>query len=258
MVQWEAAETVLAAAKQCPEVKAVFVKGSLAAGNADEYSDVDFYCLVEKDDLINFLPKREALLLAYRTLVYTSEADFVGPQIVAVFDNGLHFDLYTVTMEHFPLVGDFKPLWDPDGNLTQFKDQVRDHGVTLQTVANNFRSFSFTLLEFVTAWQRRDLTWATRLASHLSGELGLVLRYRYDPKQAQLGMKRLEQVVPESVKHELRAALRSCSGDQLPLGVQQLSNLMQNTVQELEQRDGMRVDWQMFDLMQHRINALIP
>lgn len=257
MVQWEAVEAVLAAAKRCREVKAVFVKGSLAVGNADEFSDVDFYCLVDQDDLASFLPKRSDLLLAYRPLVFTSESDFVGPQTVAVFDNRLHFDLYTVTLQRFPLVGGFKTLWDPKQLLQQFQDKVQDHSLPLYAVANHFSSFSFTLLEFTTAWQRGDITWATRLASHLSGELGMVLRYLYDRRNAQLGMKRLELVIPDNIKHSLRSALANCRAESLLLGVGQLGELMQLAVRELEQRDGLQVDWQMFELMQDKLVQLL-
>ena len=87
-IQWEAVEAVLRAVKECPEVKAAFLKGSLAKGIADEYSDVDFYCLVDSADVERFLGKRMAILETYRPLIYHSESNSVGHQLVAVFDKG--------------------------------------------------------------------------------------------------------------------------------------------------------------------------
>lgn len=129
-VQWEAVETILQAVKQCPEIKAAFLKGSLAKGIADEYSDVDFYCLVDTARLEQFLKKRLEILESYRPVIYHSESDFVGPQLVAVFDNGLHFDLYTVTLEAFPRMGKFRVLYDPHGLLEQFETEVTDYSMS--------------------------------------------------------------------------------------------------------------------------------
>ena len=40
----------------------------------------------------------------------------MGPQIVAVYDNGLHFDLYTVTLRLYKK-DQIKVLYDPCGLL---------------------------------------------------------------------------------------------------------------------------------------------
>ncbi len=76
-------------------VEAIYLKGSIARGDSDEYSDVDFYCLINDTLYEDFLEKRVRLLQNYRPIIYHSESNFVCPQIVAVFDNGLHFDLYS-------------------------------------------------------------------------------------------------------------------------------------------------------------------
>lgn len=70
MNQMAAVEAVLRATLKCPEVGGVFLKGSLAKGTADEYSDVDFYCLVEPVDVSSFLRKRFDLLQSYRPMIY--------------------------------------------------------------------------------------------------------------------------------------------------------------------------------------------
>lgn len=256
MKQWLAIEAVQKAAQACSEVRAIFLKGSLAYGNADEYSDVDFYCLVGAQQVQAFLEKRMNLLEHYRPIIYHSESDFVGPQIVTVFDDGLHFDLYTVTSESFPTIGAFKVLYDPDNLLEEFQGRVKDHSVSSSSVMESFSEFSFALLEFHTAWQRGDMTWATRLASHLSGYVGMVLRFRYDRRNAMLGSKRLENVLPMSVRSELRAALSLCCGRQLPAGVQRLCSLMQDTATELHQQDGVIFRWDLFNFMNAKLAEL--
>ncbi len=255
MTQWEAVEVILEAVKQCPEVRAAFLKGSLALGIADEYSDVDFYCLVDATQMQQFLKKRLQLLEKYRPLIYYSESNFVGPQIVAVFDNGLHFDLYTVTMKTFPRVGQFQVLYDPDHLLDGFMAETTDHSLTWEQVERCFNSFSFSMLEFHSAWCRGDIAWSTRLASHLAGDLGVVLRHCYDPSNAQLGTKRLESVMPVGVRDELREALRFCCGEKIPSGVNMLASLMQETMEYLEKKSGRKVNWRLFRFMVERLGC---
>ncbi len=255
MVQWEAVEVILEAAKQCPEVQAAFLKGSLAQGTADEYSDVDFCCLVDAIQLEQFLKKRLLILEKYRPLIYHSESNFVGPQIVAVFDNGLHFDLYTVTLDTFPKVGQFQALYDPHHLLDEFVVKTIDHSLAWEQVERCFNSFSFTMLEFHAAWCRGDITWSIRLASHLAGDLGVVLRHRYDPSNAQLGTKRLELVMPISIRNQLRKALRFCCGG-IPDGVKMLASLMQETMEYLEKQSSRKVNWQLFRFMIERLDYL--
>ncbi|HAF66468.1 MAG: nucleotidyltransferase domain-containing protein [Bacillota bacterium] len=259
-VQWEAVETILQAVKQCPEIKAAFLKGSLAKGIADEYSDVDFYCLVDTARLEQFLKKRLEILESYRPVIYHSESDFVGPQLVAVFDNGLHFDLYTVTLEAFPRMGKFRVLYDPHGLLEQFETEVTDYSMSWEEVVRCFHGFSFTLLEFYAAWNRGDQIWSARLASHLAADLGVVLRYAYDPANARLGSKRLEDVLPVDIRDRLRAAVKSCCGDMIFQGVLKLAALMGETMERLESQEGHqaghKADWKLFKFMVERLERL--
>lgn len=254
MKQWQAIASVLEAVKSCPEVLAVFLKGSLAYGTGDEYSDVDFYCMVEGASLPSFLQKRVEMLEQYRPLVYHSESDFVGPQVVAVYNDGLHFDLYTVTPETFPTIGSFKVLWDPHNLLDQFTERIRDHSIPSSQVETHFSEFSFTLLEFHAAWMRGDVAWSTRLASHLAGDLGIILRYRYDKTNAALGTKRLESVLPVVVRNALREAIQ-CTGDNLPRGVEGLCGLLQTTAENLEKSEGLSFSWPLFYLMRDKVRA---
>lgn len=255
MRQMAAVQAVLQAAVALPSVRAVFLKGSLARGAGDRYADVDFYCLVDQADLADFLPWREQLLQAYRPVIYLSQADFVGPQLVAVFDDGLHFDLYTVTPERFPLIGSLQVLHDPEHRLDSFLPLQQDHRLPPAQVAERFNEFSFTLLEWQAAWGRQDLVWAARLASHLAGDLGVLLRHRYDPANGLLGSKRLEAVLPVQLKAMLRSALRDSCGDCPPRGVLTLCDLLRTAWWELPPEQTSPVDWRLFELMYRQIAA---
>lgn len=83
-------------------VEALFLKCSIARHGDDDFSDVDLYAVVSPENEDLFLKNRIRHLEVYQPLIYWSEADFVGPQIVGVYGNVLHFDLYTVKVGHIP------------------------------------------------------------------------------------------------------------------------------------------------------------
>lgn len=257
MRRWDAVKSVLAEVKGQPEVLAAFLKGSLAEGIDDDWSDVDFYCLVDPARMAEFLSKRLAILQAYRPLLYWSESNFVGPQIVAVFEDGLHFDLYTVTEESFPLVGGFHPLYDPQQRLNRFRPLGQDLSLTRAETERYFHEFAFVLLEFEAAWQRKDIPWAIRLASHLGGDLAVILRHIYEPTKARLGYKRLSNVLPPELTMQLETALRQSTGDVTPHGVLALSHLMEAAIRQIEEEQALELNWDMFRFWQQRISALL-
>lgn len=167
MKQWNAIRTLVQTLQGDTAVRSIFLKGSLARGDGDEYSDVDVYCLVHDHELESFLDRRLDHLRHYRDLLFWSEPNFVGPQIVAVYSNGLHLDLYTVTASTLHTTDAVKILYDPEGLLAGYKGS--SFTLSKENILKAFDSLSFSLLEFESSFRRGNLVWASRLASHISG-----------------------------------------------------------------------------------------
>lgn len=231
MKQIEAIDKITEVICKDPAVKAIFLKGSIARNVMDAYSDVDYYCLVDELEKASFLNRRLDYLTAYRPLMFWSESNFVGPQIVGVFDDGLHFDLYTVTEASLHHTDEVKVLYDPEGILLNYVAEpltIRD-----EDLINHFHAFTFSLLEFETAYLRGDLLWASRLASHLSGDLALVLRYVNDKENAKLGFKRLGDALDDASKAKMREAMDLCGPSYLPKGPLMLIEILEKTLSHL-------------------------
>lgn len=107
------------------------------------------YVIVHDDELNSFLEKRLNILQSYRPLIYYSETNFVGPQIVGVYDNGIHIDLYTITVNKLNYEDKIKVFYDPDNLLVNY--QEKPLSLTIEELVRNINSFFFTLLEFETA-----------------------------------------------------------------------------------------------------------
>lgn len=212
-------------------VRAIFLKGSIARGEMDEFSDVDFYCLVEKEEIENFLAKRVTYMRHYRPLMFLEEVNFVCPQVVGVFDDGLHFDFYTVTVDSLNRTGEIKVLYDPERLLSQYR--AESLAMTDDDIVKCFNSISFTMLEFVAAYNRKDLVWASRLGSHLTGDVSLILRYIYDPDHAKLGLKRLNKKLDKDKQSKLTNAVDLLGPSYLPQGVALLAEIVNELLEEL-------------------------
>lgn len=252
--QANAIHNVLKSVTADPAVRAVFLKGSLARGEGDEFSDVDFYCLVHEAEQTEFLTRRKAHLEVYSSLIYMSEVHHVCPQIVGYYYNNLHFDLYTVTEHNLSQTGAIKVLYDPEGLLDAYI--AKDLSTTPSEYLAYFDELSFILVEYEAAYRRGDLVWAARLAQHFSGYVAMIFRYLTDPKQAQLGMKRLHQYNHPADHAALSEAMENLGPSTSLKGLNRLLQLVHSVIERFPET---LTDWEnqyFFGHMKARIEAL--
>ncbi len=95
----EAIETIVASLKKDDRVRAIFLKGSFGRGEEDEHSDIDLYCLVEDSEVDDFLKNRLRHLQSYGDLLFHDDIFIVAQQILAVYENMIHVDLFTVDLQ---------------------------------------------------------------------------------------------------------------------------------------------------------------
>lgn len=229
--QWDAVDYFVRVLSNRSDVLALFLKGSLARGEEDKHSDVDFYCIIDESAAERFSAERGEILASYRKPLFIEEVYFVAPQIVCVFDDGLHFDLYTMTQQTIVTTDHALVLHDPHGVMEDYKPEPL--GLSSAEVANLVNEFAFGLLEFMTAYSRSDLLWATRVGSNCFGVAGGILRYVYDTEWSKLGMKRLEKKLPKGLRDRLRVAMDGCHPSALPAGVQDLASVVLEVVEGL-------------------------
>ena len=254
MEQWNAIRTLVQTLQGDTAVRSIFLKGSLARGDGDEYSDVDVYCLVHDHELESFLDRRLDHLRHYRDLLFWSEANFVGPQIVAVYSNGLHLDLNTVTASTLHTTDAVKILYDPEGLLAGYEGS--SFTLSKENILKAFDSLTFSLLEFESTFRRGNLVWASRLASHISGELVLLVRHVYDPSNGQLGFKKINQTIPEAVYQALSDGLDGISPANLPDGLCALLDLVEETISKLPDDITSAMNMRFYSFMAERIRVL--
>jgi predicted nucleotidyltransferase len=202
MVIHDALEVLSKSLKQDERVKAIFVKGSIGREEQDEHSDLDLYCLVEEKDLDGFLKSRKTHLESYGKLLFHDDIFIVAPQILAVYDNMLHVDLFTVTAETFIEKDFFKVIYDPKNLLAKFKTTQN-----LRLAADEFQDavddIAWFLFQYKKSAARGNDLWSVNMLHHVMSHLARVLLHRYKPERAQLGLKTVEASLPEKLIREL-------------------------------------------------------
>lgn len=252
--QQESIKKILSVVVKDTSVRSVFLKGSIARGESDEFSDVDLYCIIKEDEMKEFLNRRINYLEQYKPLIYWSEANFVGPQIVGVFENGLHFDLYAITYKSLQKTDEIKVLYDPENLLIDYKSAKSD--ISYKEIAEYFNEFSFVLLEFEAAYCRNDLLWASRLASHLFGDLSMILSYIYDKEKSFVGLKRLHKNLDEGLYNRLLESNNLIGPAYLPSGVVKLSEIASDLLNTLPKEVCSEININFFNFMFDKIKSL--
>lgn len=77
-------------------IEAVFLRGSIAREEHDEFSDIDMYCVVKEENIEAFLPNRKKHIETYMDTLFVDDIYIIAPQLLVVYEDLIHIDLFTV------------------------------------------------------------------------------------------------------------------------------------------------------------------
>ncbi|MBT2663149.1 nucleotidyltransferase domain-containing protein [Bacillus sp. ISL-45] len=198
----DALEVLASSLKHDPRVQAIFVKGSVGRGEQDEFSDLDLYCLVDEKDLNGFLQSRISHLESYGKLLFLDDIFIVAPQILAVYEDMLHVDLFTVTETTFIEKDFFKIIHDPHHRMEKYKAS-QSLSLSPGEYQDAVDDIAWFLYQYKKSAARGNDLWSVNLLNHVMTHLARVLLYRYKPERAQLGMKTVKTSLPDAVIKKL-------------------------------------------------------
>ncbi|MFC5605054.1 nucleotidyltransferase domain-containing protein [Sporosarcina koreensis] len=231
-----AVRKITASLKKDPLVQAVFLKGSMGRGEHDECSDVDLYCLVNEEGKEEFLANRVGHLRAYRDIILMDDIFIVAPQIIAVFDDLLHIDLFTVTKESFVGGDHFQVLFDPHRLMEELME-TQGLALTEEEYRDDVMDVGWFLFQYSKSAARGNDIWSVRMLTNVVHHLGRVLLFRYAPERAKLGLKTIERSLPESVVSELTEILEFITPGKHAQAVGRIGRLLER------EYDWIRLQW---------------
>ncbi|WP_294751759.1 nucleotidyltransferase domain-containing protein [uncultured Exiguobacterium sp.] len=204
MHQLHAIEQLVARLKQDPAIEAIFLKGSFGRGEEDVHSDIDLYCLVSEEHQTKFLSRRLSHLAAYRSIIWKDEIDIIAPQMIVVYDDLLHIDLFTVTLDSLNHKDQLRVLYDPQEQLTDFIDTC-DLTLSAQEATDEAIDAVWFLFQYKKAAARGNDLWAVEMLRSALIKFAKVLLHHHAPERAQLGLKTIPTTLPDDPRLALEA-----------------------------------------------------
>ncbi|MDE0562890.1 nucleotidyltransferase domain-containing protein [Exiguobacterium sp. B2(2022)] len=190
MKQQEAIQLITERLKQDEAVQAIFLKGSFGRGEADEHSDIDLYVMVHPDEEASFLSRRLEHLNAYRPILLKDEIHIVAPQLIVVFDDFLHLDLFTVTQDTLNHQDSIHVIYDPQQRLARHATSLQLDEVAISDHAFDTVWFFF---QYTKLRNRGNDIWAAEMLRQGMVHFAYVLAAHHTPDRASLGLKDVTQ-----------------------------------------------------------------
>ncbi|WP_239738396.1 nucleotidyltransferase domain-containing protein [Mammaliicoccus sp. H-M32] len=198
-----AVDNILPKMKNIEGVVAIFLKGSIARGENDAYSDLDLYVMLEKEvyvedvynDIINSLEQ-------YQKLLYKELVEIICPQIVGVYENMLHVDCYIVHENKYPLTDDIKVLYDSKKILENYVKQ--DLILTKEMFQDSALDSCWFIFQYDHIVNRGQNLWTTQMIDNAMNHAIKVLLYKHYPQKSLLGKKAAHHL-PIEIYNKLNA-----------------------------------------------------
>lgn len=234
--------------------RAIFLKGSMGRGEEDAYSDVDLYVVVKDESLDLFLSRWREYLKSYLPAVMVQEVNHCAPQLVAVFEDGLHFDLYAVTADALTIKDSVKTVYDPE-NLSRSCCEQAGPAMSCETLAKLFEDALYYFVEADAAYHRKNYPWTARILSAALSNSAILLRWLYDPKHAEWGLKGINCVLPSEQYQWLLVASEhlNCPGFQTANNY--ILKALEFVAEQVEPDIRARLNLCFLDWMRQRLNV---
>lgn len=199
----EAIEKVLPKMKSVEGVLSIFLKGSIARGENDAFSDLDLYVMIGKDitvesvycDIVRALEE-------YQSLIFYEKVEIICPQIVGVYENMLHVDCYIVHEDNYLKTDAIKVLYDPENRMASY--QKENLSLTPELLSEAAIDSCWFIFQYDHIGERGQHLWTTKMINNALEFTIKLLLHKYYPEKAVLGKKAAHHL-PTDIYEELIA-----------------------------------------------------
>ena len=195
-------EILLESLKGDQFIEAVFLRGSIAREEHDEFSDIDMYCVVKEENIEVFLPNRKKHIESYKDTLFVDDIYIIAPQLLVVYEDLIHIDLFTVAPSEISNKDAIKILFDPNGILTA-KLKSTTMALTPLEFQDAVDDTVWYLYQYYWSAQRGNEIWCIHLLQNSLEHFAKVLLHKYCPERALLGLKATYNSLPSDPLNEI-------------------------------------------------------
>jgi len=209
MKQYDAVEKISEAIINSNFCEGIFLKGSLARGTEDEFSNIDMYVIVKEKNQNKLLSKISDYLNHYYSIMFYTILN--NSNVLCAFENGVRLDLNVITLNELSQVDDLAIVYDPNNILKDYKKVPLSYSP--KEIGELINTICFTSLEFYSAYCRKDLIYSLRIASHINADLGAFVRIHFEPEYAKLGLKHYIDNIDQETKRKYMEIIKKLKYD---------------------------------------------
>jgi hypothetical protein len=158
-------------------------------------------------------------------IVIWEEVNFHVPEIVAIFEDCLHFDLYTATPENLPIYGKLKILYDKDGKYEEHNGEP--NGKVPYDTNSTFTGVIYSIVEADGAYRRINYPLSAFILTRAINDCGLLLRSLYDFQYPFLALKKINNVIPADEFRLLEEASANLNEHGFPFAVRKIVEILE-------------------------------
>ncbi|MDD4212960.1 MAG: aminoglycoside 6-adenylyltransferase, partial [Bacilli bacterium] len=235
--------------KECHLVEALYVKGSIARNEEDEYSNINLVCVVDEANILTFQEKKLDLLRSYQEILYTHEAPTLP--LVIIYEDGTEVDLTIVDSIALHETDSFQILFDPKGLLKHLI--VQPLQLTDEDVRLLIDRFSYQMFEFAKAYCRGDGLYALHLAYALHQAYTQLYRYVKQPIYSKIPSKGFLMSLNHEDKEAFLATSRLLRYDTSLQATQKIVEAMQQVIVNLPLMITIAINYVFFEYGKRKI-----
>jgi|GEM_PF-405876 len=245
MRQEKAVEMLVNSLKEDSGVRSIFLKGSMGRNDHDQHSDIDLYCLVDEKEEKPFLSRRLNHLRAYKDLMFYDDIFIIAPQIIVIYSDWLHVDLFTVTEKTFQNKDYFKVLYDPARLMDKYQ---AEHKLTLSETEfkDHVIDVAWFLFQYKKAKERGNSTWAQEMLRYVMSHLSNVMLYGYARDRSRLGLKAIDAYLPQEKRGRMLEIYECVTPSFHERAVKNIASLLKvemNWIQEVLEEDNQTLNF---------------
>lgn len=169
-------------------IQYAFLKGSLASGNEDVYSNVDMFVKLKLEKEEEFFANYIQILESYKDILFSKQYEF--ELIKVIYIDSLNLNIHFVDELKYLSINDpIVKLHDPDNIL----DDIYDYSLELsdKEIADIVDEMSLKCYDFYRLFLRNEYTVIMDVVSKIHELYSYVLHYYYSKENSKLGIKKI-------------------------------------------------------------------
>jgi predicted nucleotidyltransferase len=242
-------------------IAAAFVGGSVARGEADQYSDLDL-CIVATDESIDVVrADRAALVAQLGTPLFLQDWGQEDPVLFFILTDGTEAELHVVSESwiHDKQIGPIRPLLDRRGILANLELPMREprSSELAEELSHILAWFWHDVSHFVTALGRGQLWWAAGQVEALRGYCVNLVRIEQGVEAQDEPYWKLDAEISTSTMEPLRSTFVPMESEALARAASDLVAYFRMRAPVVAEAYGLGYPAELERLMRGRLDPLV-